>query len=222
MQSPLSPPRHSPRARIDDRHEIIADGVVHVLGISFGLIGGIALIVVAAQADNRARLIAITIYLGGLLAMLGFSAAYNLWPVSPAKWWLRRLDHSAIYLLIAGTYTAFLLPMQSVGAVALLAVNWLAALGGTALKLVWPFRFDRTSVGLCLVMGWSGLAALRPLGEMLPRATLVLIVTGGVLYSTGVIFHVWQQLRFQNAIWHGFVLAAAACHYAAVMTTVVA
>jgi hemolysin III len=141
--------------------------------------------------------------------------------VSPVKWWLRRLDHSAIYLLIASTYTAFLLPMQSLAAAALLGINWFAALFGTALKLAWPFRFDRTSVALYLVLGWSGLLALRPIGETLPRAALILIVAGGVLYSAGVIFHAWRGLRFQNAIWHGFVLAAALCHYAAVLTTVV-
>jgi hemolysin III len=210
-----------PPERCEDRRETIADGVVHAVGIVLGVVGSIALIVMAVQAGDRAQLVAVSIYLGGLLAMLGFSAAYNLWPVSPVKWWLRRLDHSAIYLLIAGTYTAFLLPLQSLAAAALLGVNWLAALAGTALKIAWPFRFDRISVGLCLLMGWSGLAALPPLGEMLPRPTLLLIAAGGVLYTVGVVFHAWRQLRFQNAIWHGFVLAAALCHYAAVLTTVV-
>ena len=205
-----------------DRGEIIADGVVHVLGLALGLVGTIALIVLAAQAADRARLVAVIIYLAGLMAMLGFSTAYNLWPVTPVKWWLRRLDHSAIYLLIASTYTAFLLPMQSVAAAALLGVNWLAALFGTALKLARPFRFDRTSVALYLVMGWSGLVALRPIGATLPQATLILIAAGGVLYSAGVIFHAWRRLRFQNAIWHGFVLAGALCHYGAVLATLVA
>jgi hemolysin III len=205
-----------------DRGETIADGIVHALGLAFALTGGGVLLAMAAQAGNPARLVAVAIYLAGLLAMLGFSAVYNLWPVTPVKWWLRRLDHSAIYLMIAATYTAFLLPMQSLVAAALLGVNWLAALAGTALKLAWPFRFDRTSVALYLLMGWSGVVALRPIGESLPRATIALIVGGGVLYSGGVIFHVWRRLRFQNAIWHGFVLAAALCHYAAVLTTVLA
>jgi hemolysin III len=205
-----------------DRGEIVADGIVHAIGLALGLAGGGALIAMAAHSGDRARLVAVAIYLAGLLAMLGFSAVYNLWPVTPVKWWLRRLDHSAIYLMIAATYTAFLLPMQSLVAAALLGVNWLAALAGTALKLAWPFRFDRTSVAVYLVMGWSGLIALRPMAEGLPRITVALIVIGGVLYSGGVIFHVWRRLRFQNAIWHGFVLAAALCHYAAVLTTVTA
>ena len=83
-----------------------------------------------------------------------------------------------------------------------------------------PHGGDRVSIALYLVLGWSGLVALVPLGETLSHRTLLLIVAGGVLYSLGVVFHLWQRLRFQNAIWHGFVLCAAACHYAAVLTTI--
>jgi hemolysin III len=162
---------------------------------------------------------AVTIYLAGLLAMIGFSAAYNLWPVSPFKWWLRRLDHSAIYLLIAGTYTAFVLPMQGNVPAIVLSIIWATALAGVAIKLVWPGRFDRTSVALYLIMGWSGIFAFAPVASALAPRTLALIAVGGVLYSAGVIFHVWRSLRFQNAIWHGFVLAAAFFHYAAVVTS---
>ena len=89
------------------------------------------------------------------------------------------------------------------------------------IKLVWPGRLDRAAVLLYLAMGWSGLLAMGSIGAALSAPTLALIVTGGALYTLGVIFHAWRQLRFQNAIWHGFVLAAALCHYAAVLTTVV-
>jgi hemolysin III len=178
------------------------------------------LIAIAVHGGDTARLIAVAIYLAGLLAMIGFSAAYNLWPVSPFKWWLRRLDHSAIYLLIAATYTAFMLPMHGAAPAAALTGIWAAALAGIAIKLVWPGRFDRTSVVLYLVMGWSGLFTIGPIAAALAPVTLVLIAAGGVLYSTGVVFHAWRSLRFQNAIWHGFVLTAAFCHYAAVLTSV--
>ena len=95
-----------------DRSETLADAVIHVLGVAMALAGAAALTVIAVQGGNIAQFLAVAIYLAGLLAMFCFSAAYNLWPVSPFKWWLRRLDHSAIYLLIAGTYTAFILPMH--------------------------------------------------------------------------------------------------------------
>jgi hemolysin III len=202
-----------------DRGEIIADGVIHALGITFALAGGAILLIEAAQSGDGARFAAAGIYLAGLVAMLGFSAAYNLWPVSPLKWWLRRFDHAAIYLLIAATYTAFMLPMRDSAAAVLLAAIWLAALAGMTIKLLWPGRLDRAAVLLYLAMGWSGLLAMDSIGTALSEPTLALIIVGGALYSLGVVFHAWRSLRFQNAIWHAFVLAAAACHYAAVLTT---
>jgi hemolysin III len=202
-----------------DRSETLADAVIHVLGVAMALGGAAALIVIAGHGGNIAQFLAVTIYLAGLLAMFCFSAAYNLWPVSPFKWWLRRLDHSAIYLLIAGTYTAFMLPMHGGSAASVLALMWTAALAGMAIKLFWPGRFDRTSIGLYLAMGWSGLFVIDPVAAALAPVTLWLIALGGAFYSIGVIFHVWRKLRFQNAIWHGFVLTAALCHYTAVLTS---
>jgi hemolysin III len=205
-----------------DRGETFADAVVHALGVAMAIAGAAVLVVIALHHGTIAQFAAVTVYLAGLLAMFSFSAAYNLWPVSPFKWWLRRLDHSAIYLLIAGTYTAFMLPMHDVTSDVLLAIIWIAALAGVAIKLLRPGRFDRTSVGLYLAMGWSGLFAIGPVSAVLGPVTLALIAVGGVLYSAGVVFHAWRSLRFQNAIWHGFVLTAALCHYAAVVTSLVA
>jgi hemolysin III len=201
-----------------DRGETLADAVVHILGVIMAIAGAAVLIVIAMHG-TVAQFAAAAIYLAGLLAMFGFSAAYNLWPVSPFKWWLRRFDHSAIYLLIAATYTAFMLPMQGAVPTIMLATIWAAALAGMTIKLLWPGRFDRTSVALYLIMGWSGVFTIGPITAALAPLTLVLIAIGGVLYTVGVVFHAWRGLRFQNAIWHGFVLTAALCHYAAVMTS---
>jgi hemolysin III len=155
--------------------------------------------------------------------MLGFSAAYNLWPVSHRKWWLRRLDHSAIYVLIAATYTPVFAQLQDrVFAMSLLAGVWSVAAVGIVLKLFFPGRFDRVAVGLYLAMGWSGIIAYDAGLSSLPQLALWFIVAGGLLYSFGVIFHAWRQLRFQNAIWHCFVLLGAACHYTAVLDLVLA
>ena len=203
-----------------DRGETLADTVIHILGVALAIGGAAVLLVIAVHHGTIPQFAAVTIYLTGLLAMFGFSAAYNLWPVSPFKWWLRRLDHSAIHLLIAATYTAFMLPMRGATPAAVLAIIWTAALAGMTIKLLWPGRFDRTSIGLYLSMGWSGVFTIGPITATLAPVTLVLIAAGGVLYSTGVLFHAWRSLRFQNAIWHGFVLTAAFCHYAAVLTSV--
>jgi hemolysin III len=200
-----------------DRAEIIADGVVHAIGLCLGLIGALTIVMMAVRIE-RIEIAPILIYVIGLVAMLALSAAYNMWPVSPAKWILRRFDHSAIYLLIAGTYTPFLAQMKSVLASAGLGAGvWLSAVIGMILKLALPGRFDRLSVVLFLLLGWSGIVAYDSLASALPSASLWLLGIGGILYSVGALFHVWQGLRFHNAIWHGFVLIAAGCHYSAVL-----
>lgn len=200
------------------RSEVIADAVVHVTGIVMATFGAIHLLHDAANRNERS-LLAVSIYLLTLCFLFAMSAAYNLWPVSPVKWRLRRFDHSAIYLLIAGTYTAFLLPLERNAAQLVLLAIWLAAAAGVLLKLRYPGRFDRVSIVLYLFLGWSGLFVFQELIALFSQQTISLILIGGVVYSVGVIFHVWSQLRYQNAIWHGFVLAGAGCHYSAVVSS---
>src|SRR5262245_18859555 len=200
-----------------DRAEIIADAVVHAIGVCLGLIGSVTILVMAVKIE-RMNLMPILVYVIGLVIMLTFSAAYNMWPVSPVKWLLRRFDHSAIYLLIAGTYTPFLGQMKDALVSAGLGIGvWLSATVGMALKLALPGRFDRLAIILCLLLGWSGIITYDSLASAIPSSSLWLLAIGGVLYSLGTLFHVWQRLRFQNAIWHGFVLLAASCHYSAVL-----
>ncbi len=204
-----------------DRAELIADGVVHAIGVLAGLIAATVLVVLAAIYASALYIVGVSIYVAGLLSMLVLSATYNLWPVSRAKWVLRRFDHSAIYLLIAATYTPFILELKdSVFAFALLIGVWCIATFGIVLKLAWPGRFDRISVGIYLAMGWSGLMLYDAVVNALPVLALWFVVAGGALYTLGVIFHAWRRLRFQNAIWHGFVLLGAACHYTAVLDLV--
>src|SRR6266436_4555589 len=150
-----------------DRVELIADGIVHAIGVSLGLAGAIAIVVVAANSQHNTELSSIVVYSVGLLSMFGFSAAYNTWPVSPAKRVLRRFDHLAVVLY--------------------------------------------------LLLGWSGAFVYEPVVAALPSLGIWLLAAGGALYSMGVVFYAWRNLRFQNAIWHAFVLAAACCHYAAVL-----
>src|SRR3981081_4443322 len=190
-----------------DRAELIADGVVHGIGVFGGLVAATVLIVLTAVYATPFEVAVVSVYVVGLLAMLVLSATYNLWPVSRAKWVLRRFDHSAIYVLIAATYTPFIIQLKdSIFAMALLSGVWCVAIGGTVLKLVLPGRFDRVSVGLYLAMGWSGLMLYDAVVSALPAVALRFVVAGGALYSLGVIFHAWQRLRFQNLIWHSFVL----------------
>ena len=206
-----------------DRAELIADGVVHGIGIVAGVVAATVLVVLTAIYATALDIFAVSIYVAGLLSMLVLSATYNLWPVSPTKWVLRRFDHSSIYLLIAATYTPFIVELKdSIFAIAVLIGVWCIAIFGIVLKLGWPGRFDRLSVGLYLALGWSGLMLYGSVVAALPKMALWCVLAGGVLYSFGVIFHAWRRLRFQNVIWHCFVLLGAACHYTAVLDLVLA
>ncbi|WP_416795339.1 PAQR family membrane homeostasis protein TrhA [Ciceribacter azotifigens] len=202
-----------------DFYELVADGIVHGIGVVFALVGATALIFYASVWSSYAELAAAWVYGLGLVGALAVSFTYNMWPHSRTKWILRRFDHSAIFVLIAATYTPFLVRGAEDGRMlALLAAIWLCAAGGITLKCLFPGRYDRLAILLYLAMGWSGALAFEPISQALPFVTVLLIVVGGVLYSAGVVFHVWERLRFQNAIWHGFVVAAAAVHYSAVVT----
>src|SRR6267154_1211858 len=197
-----------------DRAELIADGVVHGIGVFGGLIAATVLVVLTAVYATGFEVAVVSVYVSGLLAMLVLSATYNLWPISRAKWVLRRFDHSAIYVLIAATYTPFITQIKdSIFAVAMLIGVWCIAIVGVVIKLSLPGRLDRLSVGLYLAMGWSGLMLYDAVVAALPAMALWFVVVGGALYSLGVVFHAWQRLRFQNAIWHCFVLLGAACYY---------
>jgi hemolysin III len=202
-----------------DHAELWADGVIHALGVVLALVGAAALLTFFAPASNW-DILPIGVYCVGLLAVLVISAAYNMWPASPVKWWLRRCDHSAIFVLIAGTYTPFLARMSDgPAAQAMLVLLWTAALAGIFLKITLPGRFDRVTIGLYLAMGWSCVIIWDRV-MLLPDATLWLLAAGGIFYTGGVVFHLWHKLRFHNAIWHACVLAAAALHYGAVVSLV--
>lgn len=203
-----------------DFHEMLADGIVHGIGILGALIGGAVLIRQAALAPGGAEVAAIGIYALGLIAVLTISCTYNMLPRWRFAGVMRRLDHSAIFVLIAATYTPFLQRgMDHPRVMALLIAIWLLAGLGVAMKCLLPARYDRLAVLFYLAMGWSGVLAVGPISSALPPLAMLLIVIGGLIYSAGVVFHVWERLRFQNAIWHAFVVTAAAVHYSAVFTT---
>ncbi|WP_340108189.1 PAQR family membrane homeostasis protein TrhA [Pikeienuella sp. HZG-20] len=204
--------------RVKTRPEIIADAAVHALGVGFGLIGGPILIALVAARGEPGPVIAVSIYVATLIAMFSFSAIYNLLPVEGAKDWLRRLDHSTIYLKIAGAYTPF--AALSVGGklgVGLLAGIWATAGFGIALKLFFPRRFDTLSIFLYLGMGWAAVMFAGDIARSIDTSALTLMFVAGGLYSIGVIFHLWERLPFQNAIWHVFVLSATVTLYGAVV-----
>ena len=204
------------------RAEMIADGIVHGLGLVLAVSGAGALVALAAYRLDGGEIAAVSIYAIGLVGLLAASAAYNLWPISRTKWWLRRVDHASIFVLIAATYTPFMMRAPGNGAdLVLFIAVWAVAIGGAIVKVLLPGRFDRAAILAYLLLGFSGLLVWETMSSVLSPTTMALIVIGGLIYAGGVVFHVWNSLRFQNAVWHSFVLVASAVFYSAVLTGVV-
>lgn len=205
------------------RAEMIADGIVHAVGIVLAIAAGSAFLALAAFHAGPGEYVAAVFYVVSLLTVLSVSLAYNLWPVSwPTKWILRRFDHAAIYLLIAATYTPFLAQLDnSPLALPMIVLVWSAAAAGIAIKMFLPGRYDRLAIVFYLAIGWSGVVLAGPLVQTLPTTSVALLVAGGIVYSLGVIFFAWKGLRFHNAVWHGFVVTGAGLHLAAMVDCLV-
>ena len=212
----IKPPRHYPTPAAK-----CADLVVHIVGLTLALVGGIVLLVFAVRAGSISRVVGVSIYGAGVLAMLAFSTAYNF---AKAKYRpvLRRLDHAGIFLMIAGSYTPFTIHnLTGAWAWGMTAAVWGIAGIGALGKLFAPKVDRKLWVAVYLALGWLVVIALKPMIDSVYWVALLLLVAGGLLYSTGVIFYVNKRLKFARAIWHGHVVAAAAAHWTAVLIGVV-
>ena len=202
--------------------ELAADRIIHMMGTLAGVVGSAILVGIAAGVAVLSTFFASLVYSVCLLAMLGCSAAYNLASNASRREILRQLDHAAIFLMIAGTYTPFTTcRLRGFWAIGMTAAVWTGAVTGAVMKLICPRRIERVSTVAYLALGWIILVGMRPLLSSVDVQTAALIGIGGVLYSIGTAFHLWRALPFHNAIWHSFVLVAASCHYAAVLHGVV-
>jgi hemolysin III len=206
---------------IYSKGELIADGALHVIGVAASLIAAATLALLAVGALPPHAAASVLIYGAGVVAVFVCSAAYHLVRRPALKALLRRFDHAAIYLKIAATYTPFAaVKMGGLAGMALLGAVWVIAAIGIFTRLMLPGQFVRTAYVLYLAQGWACLAALKPMIEALPATAMLLLLAGGILYTAGVAFHLWERLPYHNAIWHAFVLAASACHFAAVVDAV--
>lgn len=200
------------------------DATIHVAGLVLVGLGVPALVVLALvvtrQGGDMRLLWATAIYGVALAAMIGASALFNLWRGARLEWLFQRLDLSAIFLKIAGSYTPLtLIPGQGLGFVTAL---WLTACAGVVLKLYSPVRFRALGIALYLGMGWAGVAILPQLWGSLPTASLALILAAGAVYTLGVAFYLATRLRYHYAIWHVCVLLASLMIYAAILGLLVA
>jgi hemolysin III len=203
------------------RAERSADRWVHLIGLSSAGLGGVVLMGLSLGLGSWTQTLAIGAYSLCMLATFVCSAAYNL--ASPFRQpLLRRFDHAAIFLMIAGSYTPFTTQrLHGAVAVYMTGLVWLTAVCGVLGKLFLPGLSKRIWVGVYLALGWLAIIAVKPLIATVSAISLALLLAGGIVYSTGILVYIRQKLKFRRAVWHGFVLAAAATHYVAILTGVV-
>ncbi|KPP90388.1 MAG: hemolysin III [Rhodobacteraceae bacterium HLUCCA08] len=198
------------------RAETIADGVVHAIGLAAATIMSVLLLIWAMGTGDGGRIVGVSVYAAALVFSLLASALYHMTPWGRTLPIFRRIDHAAIYFKIAGTYTPLMVLIGSAFAYGILTLVWVLAAAGAVAKLLFWARPGKWAPILYLVLGWLSLAVIWKLVPILPVAALVLILVGGLLYTLGVVFFSWKGLRYQNAIWHLFVLAASSCFFAAI------
>jgi len=198
--------------------EEIANAVTHGVGLVASILAIPILLGAAAAGGETGLFVATAIFAATLVLLYATSTLYHALPPSRAKRICRVLDHSAIYLLIAGTYTPFAVGILRGGwGWGLLGVIWVLAVLGILFKAFGGLRFPRLSTFLYLGMGWLAVLVLRPLAAALPWTGLAWIVGGGLLYTAGVLFYVWERPRYSHMVWHLFVLGGSVCHFVAVL-----
>lgn len=202
------------------RSERIADGSVHLTGILLALTAIIAVGLTSLDNMTPGLIAAVSIYWIGLSAMLMTSGFYHMTPWENLRAPLQKLDHAVIFLKIAATFTPFVVAIGTLFGYVLLFTIWVMALIGAARKIfVWRKPKPWLGSALYLAMGWMGVFLTWSIFELSTLAGC-LSVTGGLLYTAGVLFFNWESLKFSMAIWHGFVVAASACYFAAIYLVV--
>ena len=208
-----------PTPRDQTLGEEIASSVTHGLGLAASIVALPLLVIAALREGDAWRVTSASIFGASLVLLYTASTLYHALPRSRAKNVFRVIDHSAIYALIAGTYTPFLLgPLRGPWGWSLLTLIWGLAIAGIVVKSTLGIRWARLSTAVYLLMGWVGIVAAKPLLESISVAGVAWILAGGVAYSAGVLFFVWDdRIRYGHAIWHLFVATGSVCHVVAVL-----
>jgi hemolysin III len=199
----------------------LVNSIMHGFGILFGIISIPILITFSAKGENINGIIGSSIYGFCFLMVFTFSTLYHGFQHEKVKRALKILDHISIYYLIAGTYTPLILIYNNNSfGITLLCVLWSLTILGTVFKVFYCGRFEIVSTAIYLLMGWSMLAGGTSFFERMPHAVFQMVIAGGIIYSLGVIFYLWDRYFYSHALWHFFVLAAAICHYVAILLSV--
>lgn len=202
--------------------EEIANAGTHAVGVVLSVIALTLMVVFASGGGDLWRIVSVSIFGATLIAVYVASTLYHAIPHPKAKRLMRVFDHCAIYLLIAGTYTPFLLvSMRGPAGWTLFGVLWGLAAAGCLLKILCMERWETLSVVLYVAMGWAVIATIKPALAAVPPAALTLMAVGGIAYTAGIIFYAWRRLPYHHAIWHLFVLVGSITHFIAVLYFVV-
>ncbi len=202
--------------------EEIASSVTHGLGIVFSVVGLVVLVSLSVGMADPWRIVSTAIFGASMIILYLASTLYHAIPWPSVKSVMRVFDHCAIYLLIAGTYTPFLLvSLRGPAGWTLLVVMWGIAVIGCAFKAFHTGKFDRLSTAAYVAMGWMIIFAIKPALELIPLGAMVLMALGGLAYTAGVFFYACNRIPYNHAIWHGFVLAGTVTHFFAILFYVV-
>lgn len=202
--------------------EELAHVITHGLGLVLAIAGLAILVARATLYGDAWHVTAVSIFGTTLVLMYAASTLYHSIPLPRAKHVLRVIDHSLIFFLIAGTYTPFtLVTLRGPWGWSLFGFTWGLAIVGVIFKIFATGRYEKVSLAIYLGMGWCAVAAIEPLLENMESGGLALMLAGGLTYSGGVAFYLWQRLRYHHAIWHLFVLAGSVLHYFAILYYVV-
>lgn len=202
--------------------EEMANRLTHALGAAFSVAGLVLMVVFSARYGDAWQVVSTAIFGATLVLLYTASTVYHSIRDERLSRILQKFDHAAIFLLIAGTYTPFVLvTLRGPWGWSLFGVVWGMAAAGVALKFWYAGRFTVISTLIYIIMGWLVLIALKPLSTALPAGGMRLLVAGGLCYTGGAVFYLWRQLPYHHAIWHLFVLGGSVCHWASVFWYVV-
>jgi hemolysin III len=198
--------------------EEVAHAVTHGVGAALAVAGLVVLVVLAARRADAWRIVAFSVYGATLILLYLASTLYHAFPWPRVKRVFKVLDHSSIYMLIAGTYTPIcLVAMRGPWGWTLFGLIWAMAVGGICYKIFLIGRAKILSVVFYIAMGWLAVIAVKPMWIMLPKSAIAWIFAGGLFYTLGVVFYAMKGVRYHHAVWHGFVLCGSVCHFFAML-----
>ena len=213
IDEPMALPR-----RMQSAGEELANSISHGIGLAGAMIATPVLLLAAFRHASAFFLVGTIIFIVTMLLVYFGSTLYHAWPQTRVKSFLQVTDHSAIFLLIAGTYTPFALgPLRDVGGLTMLCIVWTLALFGVVMKATrGALRHRKLSMTLYLGTGWLGIIFIRPLALAIPCSAVLWLIAGGIAYTAGTLFFANERVRYAHFVWHLFVLAGTSCHFAAV------